>query len=306
MGNFTYQILIPILTFLSVMAIGASILITWREKRLRMEIRLQDNRLVGVPKEPHGTKFDLFKFIAKIGNLVSHGNTSKSLNEQLMRAGYINPVAPAIYTGVKVLLFMVGLVATILVSAPFDMTFSARITSAMLGAAAMFFLPNLAVSMKLKKCQREVRYHLPEAIDLLEICVTAGIGLDMAWNIVSVEMQNVSPILSNAMSLTNFEINLGANRVQAMRHMAERTGVDELASLAAILIQTERFGTSISDTLRSFAHSMREERSFTAEEKAEKMPVKLIIPMVLFIFPAVLIILGGPAMISIFTILLKE
>ena len=112
--------------------------------------------------------------------------------------------------------------------------------------------------------------------------------------------------LNDQQGVNNFEINLGEDRVRAMRHMAERTGVDELASLAAILIQTERFGTSIADTLRSFAASMREERSFTAEESAEKMPVKLIIPMCLFIFPAVFITLGGPAFIRIYTVLLGE
>jgi len=123
--------------------------------------------------------------------------------------------------------------------------------------------------------------------------------LDMAWNIVSDEVQHVSSILASAMSLTNFEINLGTSRVEAMRHMAERTGVGELSSLAAILIQTERFGTSIAETLRIFAASMREERSFTAEEGAEKMAVRLVIPMVLFIFPAVLVIVAGPAVITI-------
>ena len=101
------------------------------------------------------------------------------------------------------------------------------------------------------------------------------------------------------MSLTNFEMNLGAGRVDAMRHMAERTGADELSSLATILIQTERFGTSIADTLKTFANSMREARTHIAEESAEKMTVKMIFPMVLFIFPAVLVIVAGPALIIV-------
>ena len=101
------------------------------------------------------------------------------------------------------------------------------------------------------------------------------------------------------MSLTNFEMHLGVGRIDAMKHMADRTGVDDLKSLAAILIQTDRFGTSISDTLRIFAQSIREERSFAAEEAAEKMGVKLLIPMILFIFPATLLVLIGPAVISL-------
>jgi tight adherence protein C len=194
----------------------------------------------------------------------------------------------------------------VLLLAPSDIKFSMKITLSMAGSALFFFLPNVAVWRQLKKHRDEIKLHLPEAIDLLEICVTSGIGLDMAWNIVADEMYNVSSILSNAMSLTNFEINLGATRVRAMKNMAERTGVEELSSLAAILIQTERFGTSIADTLRSFANTMREDRSYTAEESAEKLPVKLIIPMALFIFPAVLITLGGPAIIMISKTLLGE
>ena len=114
------------------------------------------------------------------------------------------------------------------------------------------------------------------------------------------EIKQVSHVLANAMSLTNFEMNLGARRVEAMRRMAERTGVNELSSLATILIQTERFGTSIADTLKVFANSMREERTYAAEESAEKMSVKLIFPMVLCIFPAVLVAVAGPALITLF------
>jgi len=121
----------------------------------------------------------------------------------------------------------------------------------------------------------------------------------MAWNIVADEIQHVSPTLANAMGLTNFEIHLGVSRVEAMRHMAARTGVDRLASLAAILVQTERFGTSIATTLKVFATSMREERFFEVEEHAEKIAAKLMIPMVLFVFPAIFIVTVGPAVITI-------
>jgi tight adherence protein C len=155
--------------------------------------------------------------------------------------------------------------------------------------------------MQQRKARRdEICLFLPQAVDLLEICVTSGIGLNMAWNMVANEIQQVSTILSNEMALTNFEIHLGANRAEAMRRMASRTGAEELSSLAAILVQTDRFGTSMATALQEFAKSMREERSFKAEESAEKMAVKLVIPMTLFIFPAVLIIIIGPAAVSIF------
>ena len=294
-----HEIIIPVLTFFSVIAIGASILISRERKRKTLESRLQDSIWTGIGKTTSGKKTSFLQFLEKVGNLASHGHASASLWEQLVRAGYISTGAPAIYTGIKMLLFIVGLVAAAILVVPMQTYIATKITLIFLSGAIAFFIPNIIILMQLKKRHDEICQHLPEAIDLLEICVSSGIGLGMAWNIVADEIQHVSPILASAMVLTNFEIHLGASRVEAMRHMAVRTGVDELSSLAAILIQTDRFGTSIADTLRVFATSMREERSFTAEENAEKMAVKLIVPMVLFIFPAVLIIVAGPAAITI-------
>ena len=136
---------------------------------------------------------------------------------------------------------------------------------------------------------------MPDAIDLLEICVSSGMGLDMAWNSVAHEIRRVSSILADEMALTNLEIHLGADRADAMRHTSDRTGADEMASLASVLVQSERFGTSIADALRTYATSMREQRSQRAEEAAEKMAVKLLIPMVVFIFPTILVVTAGPA-----------
>lgn len=294
-----YEILIPVLTFLSVSAIGASVLISRRQKKLMFEVRLEDGRHVDLPEREKAEKVNILKFIARIGNIISHGHSTKGLNEQLLRAGYLSSAAPPIYTGIKILLFATGLVATLLLLIPVQASATTKVLLALLGGSALFFIPNLFIVLRLKKHHDEIYRHLPEAVDLLEICVSSGIALDMAWNIVSDEIQHVSPILSNAMSLTNFEINLGVSRAKALQHMAERTGVEGLFSLAAILIQTERFGTSIAETLRVFAASMREERTFSAEENAEKISVRMIFPMVLFIFPAILIIVAGPAVITV-------
>jgi tight adherence protein C len=128
-------------------------------------------------------------------------------------------------------------------------------------------------------------------------------GLDMGWNAVADESRRVSDTLADEMALTNLEMHLGANRTSAMRHMVERTGVDELGSLVAVLVQSERFGTSITEALRTFAKSMREIRSQRAQECAEKMAVKLIFPMVLFIFPVTFIVVGGPAAMKLLEIM---
>jgi len=128
----------------------------------------------------------------------------------------------------------------------------------------------------------------------------------MAWNIVSDEIHHVSEVLGAAMDLSNFEIHLGASRTEAMRSMALRTGADQMSSLAAILVQSERFGTSVALALKEFASSMREERRMIAEENAEKMAVKLVVPMVLCIFPAVIIVTIGPAAINIISTLVVQ
>jgi tight adherence protein C len=294
-----YNIIIPALVFSSVLAIGASLLLARKQRQMMIEVRLQDNRFVGLPEKDEKT-LSLVAVLAKIGNFFSHGHTTKTLNEQLLRAGYTGAAAPAIYTGTKVFLFAVGFVITAIIILPSSLEPSHKIMLIAVGASLPFFLPNIVVVYQLRKRREDMQRHLPDAVDLLEICVSSGIGLDMAWHMVSEEIQQVSSILANAMSLTNFEVNLGASRAEAMRHMAERTGVAELASLAAILTQTERFGTSIADTLQVFANSMREERSYTAQESAEKMAVKLIFPMVLFIFPAVIVTVAGPALIALF------
>jgi tight adherence protein C len=279
------------------MAIGASILLAHKQKQ--MTVRLQDSRLAEMPGKSDSKKFDFLKLLAQIGNYVSHGNASRTLGEQLIRAGYVGSAAPAVYTGVRMLLFILGLVGMTIVLLPTELAGTSKAVLIVLVATILFFIPNFIVVARLVKRREEIRQHLPDAVDLLEICVSSGLGLDMAWHVVSEEIRQVSPILANAMSLTSFEINLGAGRVEALRHMSERTGVDEVGSLATILIQTERFGTSIAETLKIFANSMREERTHTAEESAEKMTVKLIFPMVLFIFPAVLVIVAGPAIIRL-------
>lgn len=295
---------IALLVFMIVFSVGGLVLIlhTHKQKQLRSRMLgiLEDDPFQARTQKSGGLR----AFLIKVGNIVSHGRSSTALWEQMIQAGYMNSHAPMIYTGVKLLLFMIGLVATALFMMTLEETdLTSKVMYTFLGGTVFFFLPNLIILYKLRKRHDEIYRNLPQAIDLLEICVSSGLGLDMAWNIVADEVRQVSPVLSGSMSLTNFEMHLGVSRIEAMKHMAERTGVDDLKSLAAILIQTDRFGTSIADTLRVFAQSIREERSYAAEEAAEKMSVKLLIPMILFIFPATLLVMVGPAVISLTNIL---
>jgi len=165
--------------------------------------------------------------------------------------------------------------------------------------AAFALIPTVLVTLHRRKRTSEVRRTLPDAIDLLEICVSSGMGLDMAWNAVCDEFRGVSTILADEMALSNLEMHLGAQRADAMRNMAKRTGVEDISSLVGTLVQSERFGTSVSQALRTYADAIRMERSMRAEEAAEKLAIWLLFPMVMFIFPCMFIVILGPAGIRI-------
>ena len=307
MNFIQYDFLIPILAFVAVVAVGASILMICRHRKEKGQIKLLEQHVMEeeAAENEQLQKTTFLRFIEKVGNFVSHGHATTTLSEQLTRAGFFSRSAPAIYTGIKMMLFMVGLIFVSMTVIPTKMYIITKITLIFFGGTVLFFIPNVKILVECKKRRREISRHLPEAIDLLEICVSSGIGLDMAWNVVSEKIKSVSEILASTMALSNFEIHLGASRVEAMRHMAARTGVEELSSLAAILVQTERFGTSVGVTLQAFAKAMRDERNFGVEENAEKMAVKLLLPMVLFIFPAVFITIVGPAGIMIAKVMMK-
>jgi len=293
------EFLIPFLTFIAIMALGGAILTAAAARRQLVQKRLSRLSRQAAADAPLSEASFFLRFLSKIGRTVSSKAPSITLREQLARAGYHNDSAPAIYLGSKFLLLLVGLVILTLVVLPLEkLILPVRLLIILWSSGLVFLLPNLAVSMRRARRRKEIANHLPDAIDLLEICVSAGMGLDMAWNAVSDEISTVCPILADEMALTNLEIHLGAPRATAMRHMADRTGADDISSLVSTLVQSEKFGTSIADALKSFANTMREIRSARAEESAEKMPVKLLFPLVLFLFPAVLIVIAGPAAIT--------
>ncbi|UCD49274.1 MAG: type II secretion system F family protein [Phycisphaerales bacterium] len=293
------QLIVGVLAFVAVIFIGATVLF-WREQRRKAAAKRL--RSTGAPEAPQPVirESRILRSLERIGNYVSHGRASTGLWEQLIRAGYMGRGATAVYTGAKIVLFAVGITVAVVLVWDMEADMTRKFMLITLGGAVPFFMPNWFVRFQERKRQEEIRQFLPDAVDLLEICVSSGIGLDMAWNMVSAELHHVSPVLGNAMDLSNFEIHLGVSRTQAMRNMSIRTGAESLSSLAAILVQSERFGTSVATALQEFAGWMREERNLTAEEKAEKLPVKLIFPMTLFIFPAILVVATGPAWIALF------
>jgi tight adherence protein C len=292
------EILIAILIFVAVVCLGGAYILARRGGQRVIQERL---RKAEVQPEARSEPFKpgLTRFLTYIGVRASSGKTSPGLQEELARAGFHGQNATAAYLGTKVLMLVVGLVVMAVLVMPTSLRTPSKMLLVAVGAVGLSFVPNLVVYSRCRKRTEEIRHHLPDALDLLEICVSAGMGLDMAWNAVTDEIREVSPTLADEMALTNLEIHLGAPRAEAMRHMADRTGGQDLSSLVAILVQSERFGTSIADGLQTFASSLREIRSQRAQEAAEKMAVKLILPMTLCFFPAVLVVLIGPAGIKL-------
>ncbi|MEP7027635.1 MAG: type II secretion system F family protein, partial [Candidatus Eisenbacteria bacterium] len=163
-----------------------------------------------------------------------------------------------------------------------------------------FYLPTLYLWSKSNERKLEVTHALPDALDLLVVCVEAGLGLNAAIVKVAGEMQLASPVLASELRQVNNEMKAGINRIDALRNLADRTGVPDVKSLVAVLVQTDRLGTSVAASLRAQSDSLRIKRRQRAEEAAHKVAVKLVFPLVLCIFPELLLILLGPGMLSIY------
>lgn len=304
------NLVIPILAGLAVFLVGLSVLMSRWNHRAPLRARLQgvSGASIGtmsmpVPGAIGSAGPGLTEMVANVGSAVSSSKPSKGLREQLTQAGYHSANAAAVYIGVKILLLVSGLMAGGALLLP--MSLRADMKFLLIGGSGVipFLTPNAVVSSRRRSRTQSIRRNLPDAVDLLEICASAGMGIDQAWNAVTERVREVNPVLADEMALTNLEIHLGATRVDAMRHMAIRTGADELSTLVAVLVQSERFGTSISEALQEFARFMRESRSQKTEESAEKMSVKLIFPMVMCIFPAAIMVMAGPAFITLYHVL---
>jgi tight adherence protein C len=162
-----------------------------------------------------------------------------------------------------------------------------------------YLLPELWLGWRVRSRQHRLRKGLPDALDLLVICIEAGLGLDQALLRVSQELHITHRELSEELQLVNLEIRLGKTRIDALRELARRTGLDDIKALVAMLIQTERFGTSIAQSLRVHADDLRVRRRQRAEEMGAKTSVKMVPPLVFFIFPALMVVILGPAVITL-------
>lgn len=230
---------------------------------------------------------------------VGHRDTS-ALRMRLIQAGYPNASAVPLYLGARIGLPMTLGGSLMLLLPALGQSW---VTSVLLGVWAAllgFVAPTFIVRSRIARRQKQMQKALPDALDLLVVCVEAGLGLNQAMVRVAEEIERVSPVLSEQVGLVNLEIRAGTPRDVAFRNLGDRTGVQDIKSLMAMLIQTDRFGTSIAQALRTHADTMRTKRRQRAEEAAAKTTIKLVFPLVLFIFPALFVIILGPALIQIF------
>jgi tight adherence protein C len=218
---------------------------------------------------------------------------------KLLNAGLRNENAVAIFYGIKMILLLSGMaIAFPLLALKFGMTRN-TLTYTALVAAIGFYLPGLVVDKRKKSRWQSIFLGLPDALDLMVVCVEAGLGLDAAMRRVTSELATSCPVLCEEFAIANFQLQMGRTRRDVLRDLGLRTGVDDVRSLAAVIIQAEKFGASIGSALRVQSDAMRLRRRQLAEERAAKTAVKIMIPLILFIFPGVFVVLVGPAGIQI-------
>jgi tight adherence protein C len=221
------------------------------------------------------------------------------MQRRLIRAGFRGPHALKILYGSKVALTVVLPILTTMFISGSDMGSDRKIMAVLAAAAMGFFGPNEYVKLVSQKRQKEVRRGMPNALDLMVVCVESGLGLDQAILQVSKELDKAHPEISEEFALVNLELKAGKRRTEALRNLAERTNVDELKKLVAVLIQADRFGTGIAQSLRGHADFMRVQARQVAEEKAAKLGVKLVFPIFFCILPSLFVVTVGPVAVKI-------
>jgi tight adherence protein C len=297
-------ILIFILLYLTVFLIMFGIYLSTQGYRVKREFK---KRLEGIEGDVEQTDITetppkesrFLHFIRTLGKFLApkkEGNISE-MRRLFIRAGYRSPKALPLFFGLKVLLAL-SLFAVTLVGklffwqkiSPANFTYISIIL-----AIVGFFLPNLWIKLRISSRKDKIQRGLPDALDLMVVCVEAGTGLDAALSRTAEEMKKTNSLLAEELGLVNLEIRAGKPRQEALKNLAWRTDLEDLNNLTTLLIQTERFGTSVAQALRVHSDFMRTKRFQRAEELAQKMPIKLIFPLALFILPMLFLITLGPA-----------
>jgi tight adherence protein C len=225
---------------------------------------------------------------------------SANLRGDLIRAGFRSESAAPVFYGLRIVTTMAMLILSMTLEPRMPANPMMKVALLVSGCAAGWILPRFFLEKKVAKRQLTIKLSLPDALDLLVVSVEAGLGLDQAIQHVAKELQVSHPQLSEEMALVTLEMRAGKRRSEALRNFAERTGEPEIRKLVAILIQNDRFGTSMGESLRNHSDFLRTRRRQEAEERAGKVGVKLVFPIFFFILPSMLIVAAGPGILQIF------
>ena len=293
-------VLIAVTAILGVIAIAE--LVPARDRSVGRRLQeLQDiasNRGVVHRRQRQANREQLEVWLQNFGERVASGRKDLfETRQKLIRAGYRSQDAVPVYYSLRVLSLVVG--AIVIISMVPTLQGSNLIIWVLAGGAVFWMLPAGFLRRKIRLRQKEIQIALPDALDMLVICVEAGLGLNQALVRVSEEVETMSPVLSEELQIVNLEMRAGTPREDALRNLGERTDVPDLRSLATMLIQTDRFGTSIAQALRVHSDTLRTKRRQRAEEAAAKTTIKMVPPLVFFIFPAIFVVVLGPAMLHL-------
>lgn len=290
---------IATVTFLATAAVLGALVFAFVPGELGVAGRLE--RLLNVAAPPRDSEFAekqrerVRSTLASVGKVISPNASSARSQLMMSRAGFRRPDIIMAINGVKILLPIVLMLFVVFSGiyhwSPFSML--------ALAALAGYLIPEAWLLWRIQSRQNRLRRALPDGLDLMVICVEAGLGLDHALLRVSEELELTHPELSEELQLANTEMRLGKSRTDALRELARRTGLDDIKALVGMLVQTERFGTSIAQSLRVFSDDLRLKRRQRAEEAAAKISVKMVPVLIFFIFPALIVVILGPAAITI-------
>jgi tight adherence protein C len=262
--------------------------------------RVVDTTFVNHEEAPVHPSLVFRDLVQKLGTLIPASPKDVTvMQRRLIRAGFRSERALKYLYGAKTILG-IGLpliVVALVANAPSDP--STKFIAVLGAVAAGFFAPNEYVRIAAKRRQKEISKGLPNALDLMVVCVESGLGLDQAIVQVSKELEHAHPDISEEFALMNLELKAGKRRIEALRNLADRTASEDLKKLVAVLIQADRFGTGIAQSLRAHADYMRVQARQIAEEKAAKLGVKLVFPIFFCILPSLFVVTVGPVVVKI-------
>jgi tight adherence protein C len=307
------QKIMPFVVFFLFAAFGWLLLdVIFGRNRQNLDDRLDELTLMRqTGKKKDRKKKAVSKMIEKAAPALAKPLQPKSeeenlkLEDKLIVAGFRSPSAKTVFLGLK----LGGLLLGFFLGTGGIMALTGAISSTtLIGATVMgglaFFLPDLALRFITSRRQEAIFLGLPDVLDLMVVCVEAGLGLDQAMRRVTEEMTESSPVIATEFAYSNFQAQMGQPRSDVLRDLGRRTGVADLRALANVLIQAEKFGSSVATALRVQSDAMRTRRKQAAEEKAAKTAVKLLFPLIIFIFPGIFVVLLGPAIIDMLNVMI--